>query len=298
VPDESAARHFVLIGHPVGHSVSPEIHRAAYRALGLAGCSYHAADCVDEAAVKEQISRLRRGAIAGANVTVPHKRLALALADDADSLARKTGAANVLVRDGDRVIAYNTDVPALADELRRGRRNAERAVVIGNGGAALAAVVALESLGVGDVSVVARRWLGESPPSDWPRAEQMRRLGASVLAWPVSADDRWNAVAARADILVQATSAGMQGADDGGSVSDIVPWRRLDPTAFAYDVVYNPPATAFLDRARDQGLPHAGGLGMLVGQAAHAIRIWLGRAPPTADLREAAERALLGMSHG
>jgi shikimate dehydrogenase len=288
----------VLIGHPVGHSVSPAIHRAAYQALGLADCSYDAVDCADETAVREQLARLRSGAIAGANVTVPHKRLALSLADDADPLAQKTGAANVLARDGDRVVAHNTDVPALADELRSGRERAERAVVIGNGGAALAAVVALEALGVGDVSVVARRWSGAIPSSGWAGAEPIRRLGASPVAWPASDDGEWHAIAAQADILIQATSAGMWGADDGQSVGDIVPWARLAAGAFAYDVVYNPPMTAFLARARDRGLAHAGGLGMLVGQAAHAIRIWLGRAPPPGDLREAAEQALFGMSHG
>src|ERR1051325_3767698 len=87
---------FVLIGHPVGHSLSPVIHEAAYRALNVGGNRYVAVDCPQEVAVRQQFGALRRGSVAGANVTVPWKRLALDLAGEADASARDVGAANVL----------------------------------------------------------------------------------------------------------------------------------------------------------------------------------------------------------
>jgi shikimate dehydrogenase len=93
----SIVEQFILIGHPVGHSVSPQIHGAVYRAYGLPH-SYSAVDCPDVAAVEQQVKRVRSGEIAGANVTVPWKRAALALADELDASARDTNAANVLVR--------------------------------------------------------------------------------------------------------------------------------------------------------------------------------------------------------
>jgi shikimate dehydrogenase len=99
------------------------------------------------------------------------------------------------------------------------------------------------------------------------------------------------------DVIIQATSAGMRGAGPGEAVSDWIPWRELAHGAVAIDVVYNPPSTPFLEAARRAQVPCAGGLGMLVRQAAAAIRIWLGSTPGFRDpdlgaLTRAAEQAL------
>src|SRR4051812_17819567 len=103
---------FVLLGHPVGHSVSPAIHSAAYRALGVAH-RYEVRDCPTPEHVRAQVELLRAGKLAGANVTVPWKRVAFELADRADPSARATGVANVLSRDANGLItASNTDAGA------------------------------------------------------------------------------------------------------------------------------------------------------------------------------------------
>lgn len=299
---------FVLIGHPVGHSVSPAMHAAAYRALGL-DHDYRAVDAPDEAAVRALLERMRRGEIQGANVTVPHKRLALELADRCDPLAQQAGAANVLVRDRlGRLSAFNTDVLALAQELSRLAPTAETAAVIGSGGAALAGVLACQRLGISRVGVVARAWRGTVPVSEWPRADDFRRLGATVIAWPENsygvrpeqqlvAGSAWDAWITASDVIIQATTAGMLGASPGEAVRDMVPWLGLRPGALAYDVVYNPPDTPFLQAARAAGLALEGGLGMLVGQAAHAFELWLDVVPPREVMRQAAERALGLGSH-
>lgn len=293
---------FVLIGHPVGHSLSPVIHRAAYRALGLEH-DYDLVDAPDEAAVRDLVDAVRDGRIAGANVTVPYKRVALDLADRAHPVAAGTGAANVLVREGSEVVAYNTDVLALADELIGRAAGARVAAVIGNGGAALAAVAACRSIGIGRVGVVARAWRAGAPPGDWPRAAGFRKAGATVIPWPAEpvsgraerehvAGDAWDTLVCSSQIIVQATSAGMVGAESGEAVRDIVPWLRLEPGTLAFDVVYNPPVTPFLQAANAAGLRSEGGLGMLVGQAARAFELWLGVEPPRGTMREAAEQAL------
>lgn len=295
---------FVLVGHPVGHSLSPEIHRAAYRALGL-DHEYDLVDAPDEAAVREIVEAVRAGRIAGANVTVPWKRVALELVDRRHPLAARTGAANVLVREGSGVVAYNTDVLALADELSGSAAGARVAAIIGSGGAALAAVAACRSIGVSTVGVTARAWLATANAADWPRAEEFRAAGANVTPWPAEpvsgraerehvAGDAWDTLVVGSQILVQATSAGMHGVGGGEIVRDIVPWLRLDPGTLAFDVVYNPPVTPFLEAASAAGLRSEGGLGMLVGQAARAIELWLGTEPPRAPMRQAAERALFG----
>jgi shikimate dehydrogenase len=288
---------FVLIGHPVAHSLSPAIHRAAYRALGLSGPSYEAVDCPSPDDVRHQIQRVRRGDIAGANVTVPWKRLVLELVDQVDASARDTGAANVLTPTGTngacRIVASNTDVPALTEELRSGRPSARAATVIGNGGAALAAVVACRNLGIERITAVARGFRGPSP-AEWPGADALRARGATPVEWPSDAATRsaFAEAVRQSDVIVQSTSDGMHGASDGSTVRDLVPWQEVPRDAFVYDVVYNPAVTPFVASARAAGLHAESGLGMLVGQAIAAIERWLGQRPDAKPLREAAERAL------
>jgi shikimate dehydrogenase len=288
---------FVLIGHPVAHSLSPAIHRAAYVELGLEEHRYVAVDCRDEEAVHDQLASLRRGEIAGANVTVPWKRLALESADEVHPSAEATGAANVLCPTGAnghcRLVAHNTDVPALSEELTRYVPEPSTATIIGSGGAALAAVAACRALGTSRILVVARRFRGDDA-SAWPEAAAFARRGAVPTAWPATPEGaaRFRDAVAGSDLVVQSTSDGMSGASDGTAVRDLVPWDALAPGAFAYDVVYNPAVTPFVAAARAAGVRAESGLGMLVGQAALAVELWLGKRPDRARLRAAAEQAL------
>ncbi|MEO8179969.1 MAG: shikimate dehydrogenase [Deltaproteobacteria bacterium] len=294
-------KRFVLLGHPVGHSVSPAIHGAAYRELGLPH-RYEVVDCPNEAHVHAQVERLRAGELAGMNVTVPWKRVAFELCDCPDASAQRTGVVNVLALDAQGKLAgSNTDARALAEEIAVLHPAPRRAAVIGAGGAAQAAVVACQSLGIQEVVLSSRGWSLDQPRSSWRRAEALAALGAQLCGWPDSAADRradtLSERIARVDVIIQATSAGMRGAGPGEAVSDWIPWRELAHGAVAIDVVYNPPSTPFLEAARRAQVPCAGGLGMLVRQAAAAIRIWLGSTPGFRDpdlgaLTRAAEQAL------
>lgn len=271
--------------------MSPAIHQAAYDAFGLPH-SYQLCDCPAASDVERQVGALRAGEWAGLNVTVPWKRLALKLADDVDSSARETGAANVLVRQpSGRIMAHNTDAPALA-RLLASKMVADApaaALVLGNGGAALAAVVAARRAGALRIFVSARRWT--EPRNLWEAASEFEALGAEPIAWK---HEVWASQASGLGLLVQATSAGMTGVGGGEDLAATVPWRELPPSAFAYDVVYNPQVTPFLQRASDHGLRSEGGLTMLVGQAAFAIELWLGMPPPQQLLLERARQAIFG----
>ncbi len=282
---------FVLLGHPVGHSVSPAMHTAAYRELGL-DAEYVSIDCPDPEAVRREVERLRGGELSGANVTVPHKKLALSLADRADPLAKAVGAANVLRRMPDgSVEAHNTDVAALADELRLHQPSPGAACVLGSGGAALAAVVACQRLGASVVHVAARAF--SNGPSSAALAAEFRALGATPRAMPAdAAEASWRDLFSECQILVQATSAGMRGADSGEALASLIPWAVLAPGALAYDLVYNPPLTPFLKRAQENSVNAVGGLGMLVGQAVHSVMLWTGMTPDRNVMRHAAENLL------
>ncbi len=281
---------FVLIGHPLGHSLSPVMHEAAYRALGLPH-HYELADTPDESALEGHFDDLRKGALGGANVTIPWKRRALEMADECEPVARETGAANVLTPiSRGRVRASNTDVPALEDELRDVESRGT-ALILGGGGAALAAVQASRRLGFSEVIVTARGWGGVGPAA-WPGAERFAKAGATPRGWPELDDAAWRDAVGRCGVIIQATSAGMSGADPGHELAARIPWGALDASSLAYDVVYNPAVTPFLAAADAAGCRTRGGLGMLVGQARHAMRAWFGSAPSAGIIRAAAEEAL------
>lgn len=280
------SRRFAVVGDPVAHSKSPAMHAAAYRALGLPHVYEAIRAAPDELA--RVVARLRDGAYDGLNVTVPHKQRVLALVDDVDPGARLAGAANTLVRGEDgRITAHNTDAPALAAELRRLAQPAlpwesARALVLGSGGAARAAIAALAThLGVRDVAVRARSF------DDAARREAFV-AGApgpvSAQPWAPSPQSEQQTLA-----VVQATSAGMTGAAPGEGVAGVVAWEALPVDAIAIDVVYAPRLTPWLRAARARGLRSDDGLGMLARQGALAFELWLGLPAPLDAMRRAIE---------
>jgi shikimate dehydrogenase len=281
---------FALLGHPVAHSMSPQIHAEVYRAHGLPH-RYVALDCPDEASVADATKRLRGSELEGLNVTVPWKRVALRLADVVDDSAASTGAANVLLRAADgRIVAHNTDVPALAERLRAGTpRRTGPMLVLGNGGAALAAVAACRAAGASEIWVSARSWLPGLEREQWRDAADFVAPDVTLFCWEQH-DSRVTEMLASARCLVQATSAGMRGKSSG---EELVPWvAQLPVDCFVYDVVYNPALTPLLLAAQRRGLPCEGGLSMLIGQAALAVQLWLGIDAPRAAMTQVAEAAL------
>ena len=276
---------FAVVGDPVAHSRSPAMHAAAYRLFGLP----HTYEAIR--ATPSELSRivddLRRGVFGGLNVTVPHKQRVLDLVDEVDRSARVIGAANPLVRSSDgSVVAHNTDAPALAEEFRRlaGSETGAaggRGLVLGSGGAARAAIAAFAELGAAEIVVRARAF------EDGQRlAEFARTTFAPVTCQP------WSALAPSEQgtfAVVQATSAGMSGADPGDGVAEVVAWDHLPDRAVAIDVVYAPRDTPFLRAARARGLVCDNGLGMLARQGALAFELWLGILAPLDAMRAALE---------
>jgi shikimate dehydrogenase len=263
---------FALLGDPVAHSKSPAMHMAAYRALDLPHT--YVAIQATPADLPRLVRALRDGEYDGLNVTVPHKLRILDHVDVVAPSAAAAEAANTLVRAPDgRVVAQNTDVPALASELARlapGRTTAEwaasEAIVLGTGGAAHAAILALsKAIGVATITVRAR-----NPALLGVEARPLAK--AEPLA-PSARD-------ATALTIIQATSAGMDGADPGDAVASAIAWNELPEGAIALDVVYAPAETPFLRAANARGLRCANGLGMLAEQGALAFELWLGIPAP------------------
>ena len=272
----------VLLGSPVAHSVSPAVHNAAFQDQG-ADLVYLACD-VDRDSLAAAVGGLRALGAVGANVTIPHKTTVLDLADHATDRARSVGAANTLARTGAGWRADNTDVEGFAAPLRAHaeRLRGRSAVVLGAGGAARAVVYALvRDLGLGRVTVVARR------------REQADTLVGDLVGGGaglrVSTPPDAGSAVRDAALVVNATPLGM---GDGRT-----PWP--DDTDFhdgqiVYDLVYRPARTPFLNAAAERGAATIGGLPMLLAQAAGSYRQWTGLDMPM-DVAERAAREALGL---
>jgi len=258
------------------------MHEAAFRALGMP----HRYERIHatSAELAAVVARVRAGDYAGVNVTIPHKTQVLSLVDAHAPSAALAGAANTVVRASSGALtAHNTDAPALAEEIRslspRSLAGAS-ALVLGTGGAARGTVLALLGLGVATVVVRGRRLVSAAARRDL--LEELVALGARAgagTAFEVAAlephpDD------ARFAVVVQATSAGMAGADSGEGVAAAVRFESLAPEAVAIDLVYRPTSTPFLRAAAARGLSNQNGLGMLARQGALAFEHWLGVRPP------------------
>lgn len=292
-----SSRRFAVIGSPVARSASPAMHRAAYAALGMPH-SYEAAECRDELAVKAAVGLLRNGTLSGINVTSPWKRVALGYVDSLAPSAAAVSATNTLVREGDHVVAHNTDVPAIVSELERlDPKERGTAAILGAGGAAAAALRACRDLGVRVVAMTTRSFSSSEELHESEKAVALRDAGALTVLWPTDAPAetsnasmalrlQWADLVAGADIVVQATSA-----RDAGPARAI-PWPRLKPGAVALELVYSPSETPFLAAARARGLRADNGVGMLVKQGALAFQRWLDVAPDERVMRDAVLRHL------
>jgi shikimate dehydrogenase len=265
------------------------MHAAAFAALGLP--HVYEAMHVKPEDLPGVVQLVREGKIDGVNVTIPYKRRVLEYVDLLDPTAEIVGAANTLVRGLDgQVVAHNTDMPALADELRRlapGVRLADgwmqaRTLVLGTGATARSAVVALAcELSVAQV-VIRGRAFDDEDARDRFHAEMGELLCASGAPATLRLEPWRGSPATDRSItaIVQATSAGMQGADPGEAVVEAVDWAALPATAIALDAVYAPPETPFLRAAALHRIRATNGLGMLARQGAIAFELWLGMPAP------------------
>jgi shikimate dehydrogenase len=298
---------FAVVGHPVAHSASPAMHNAAFRALELP-YRYDPLDAKDRAALSSVLSAMRKGVVAGINVTTPHKAALLELVDRRDPLVDELGAANTVVRHFDGgLVAYNTDAPALVDEIGALQTEKRVAVILGAGGAARAAMYACKQLQFRVIVVTTRSWSTSEALYDSPSAEWFRKEGAMTVLWPTPTGGttshlssairlQWWDLAQGADLVIHATSAGGEGGAGGIAVAAAVPWDKLSKTAVALDLRYGAVETPFLQAARKVGLRAVDGVGMLVNQGARSFELWHMDKAPRGAMELAAREYIQGLA--
>lgn len=255
-----------LIGHPVSHSLGPVLHNWAFQRLGLPWV-YMAWD-VGPDDVGRMIDAVRLMPVAGLSVTIPHKRAVMDHLDGVSERARQVGAVNTLHWHGTKLLGENTDVDGFLAPLEDTGRTFDSALVLGAGGAARAALAALQQLGVPDVRITNRTHnKAEEVASDF---------GVQAVDWDARAD---SSVA----LLVNTTSLGMSGrhAEESPWLADAFP-----PDCTVYDIVYNPLRTKFLREARSAGCQVVDGLNMFIHQALAQFRLWTGQSFPVDLARE------------
>jgi shikimate dehydrogenase len=265
-----------VLGWPLHETLSPTIHNAAFRKLGLDWVYF--AWPVPPETLHAAVAGVRALGAQGANVTMPHKESVIEHLDQVSGEARAVGAVNTIQRFGSRLIGHNTDIDGFLEFLSADAgvdAAGMTAVVLGAGGAARAVVKALARAGVSALTIAAR---------DAERAAQVATIAAPAPAEPVPWRDA-GAVASRVDLVVNATPV-------GSSRDDPMPGAAFRAGQVVVDLVYLPPATPLVERARSQGANAWGGLGMLVHQAAASFRIWTGMDPPLETMSAAALHAI------
>jgi len=269
---------YCIIGDPIDHSLSPAIHNAAFNALGL-NCSYIAFR-VQEGQLKDSLDSLRAINIGGFNVTMPHKIKVLDYVDQCDKTVQLVGAVNTVNNDNGKFRAYNTDVIGFIKPLHKRKIdfNGFEVFILGAGGAAQAAVVALAGeKGIAKISIFSRN------------TERSKKLSSMVeklgLEAGIISGDDIQLIASKSHLIINTTPLGMN------NEKSLINSTNIRKDAIVYDIVYKPINTNLLENAKTAGAEVVYGHEMLLEQAIASFKIWVQMDPPV----ESMKKVLFGM---
>lgn len=273
-----------IFGYPINHSISPAMHNAAIKALGL-DMIYLPFE-VKPSNLKDAVNGIKGLGMLGVNITIPHKETVIKLLDDISEEARFIGAVNTIVNKGGKLIGHNTDgygyLSSLKQELNFNPKG-KNIIILGSGGAARGILAALAKTGPKSITVTNRTLaravsLVKAFEKEFPAIKfEASGLDKNIL----------KACFQGADILINTTSVGMK-----QYKALEVPLEALPKTAAVSDIVYNPLQTLLLKKAKKLGFSGHGGLGMLIHQGARSFRLWTGIDAPVDVMRKAALKAL------
>lgn len=261
---------YAIVGDPVGSSLSPALHNAAFRELGMD--SSYIAYRVPPGELAEAVGALREAGISGYNVTIPHKVGIMDHLDRLDEACSLAGAANTVEDRGGTLRGYNTDIDGFIEPLASRGTDLKgiRVLIAGTGGAARAAVAGLAREGAGRLDILSR---SAQRARDLAGFAGSLGLGAGPAAPGQDASGY--------DLLVNATPAGTGGGPPA------LPTAGLGPGAVVYDMVYMPARTQLLRAALEAGASAVYGRQMLLAQAVRSFRIWHGRDGARAPMERA-----------
>ena len=266
-----------VVANPIKHSISPFIHNSAFEATNTNGV--YLAWEVDEAELAETVANIRRYQMYGINLSMPYKEQVIPYLDQLSEEACLIGAVNTVVNREGTLIGYNTDGKGFFKSLPSFKISKKRLVLLGAGGAAKAILAQAILDGVSQISVFVR---SSSMEKTRPYIEKIQNAtGFRVDLFALEDIQELQDSITQADLLVNATSVGMDGSSQPIPTSIILPEKLL-----VADVIYQPFETPFLKWARSQGNHTVNGLGMLLYQAAEAFQLWTDKEMPTDQIWE------------
>jgi shikimate dehydrogenase len=271
-----------LFGWPLGHSISPPMHNAAFAALGLDW--HYELFPVPPENFEVEVARLIDEGCRGFNVTIPHKQAAFRLpqVSEISTAAETIGAVNTLIVKADGTLkADNTDWRGFTADLHANGIEIspeQSCLVLGTGGAARAIVFALRQMGVKTITL--------ATPIEDEQLEGRLMLGPKLIMLDEIKHESY-------EVIVACTPVGMSPNVDASPWPEDTP---IPPGVVLYDVIYNPPVTRLMQQVRDVGGRAVGGLGMLIRQGAASFEMWTGQAPPVDVMLDAAKAALFSHS--
>ena len=266
-----------VVANPIKHSVSPFIHNTAFEATNTNGV--YLAWEVEATDLAETVANIRRYQMYGINLSMPYKEQVIPYLDELSEEARLIGAVNTVVNREGTLIGYNTDGKGFFKSLPSFKISGKRMVLLGAGGAAKAILAQAILDGVSQVSVFVR---SASKGKTKPYLEKLQHeTGFRVDLFALEDAQEFQENITQADLLVNATSVGMDGVSQPIPTSIVLPENLL-----VADVIYQPFETPFLKWARNQGNQSINGLGMLLYQAAEAFELWTGKEMPTDQIWE------------
>ena len=266
-----------VVANPIKHSISPFIHNSAFETTNTNGV--YLAWEVDATELAETVANIRRYQMYGINLSMPYKEQVIPYLDQLSEEACLIGAVNTVVNREGTLIGYNTDGKGFFKSLPSFKISRKRLVLLGAGGAAKAILAQAILDGVSQISVFVR---SSSMEKTRPYLEKIQNTtGFRVDLLALEDVQELQDSITQADLLVNATSVGMDGASQPIPTSIVLPEKLL-----VADVIYQPFETPFLKWARNQGNQSINGLGMLLYQAAEAFQLWTGKEMPTDQIWE------------
>ena len=266
-----------VVANPIKHSISPFIHNSAFEATNTNGV--YLAWEVDATELAETVANIRRYQMYGINLSMPYKEQVIPYLDQLSEEACLIGAVNTVVNREGTLIGYNTDGKGFFKSLPSFKISRKRLVLLGAGGAAKAILAQAILDGVSQISVFVR---SSSMEKTRPYLEKIQNAtGFRVDLFALEDIQELQDSITQADLLVNATSVGMDGSSQPIPTSIVLPEKLL-----VADVIYQPFETPFLKWAKEQGNQSINGLGMLLYQAAEAFQLWTGKEMPTDQIWE------------
>lgn len=274
---------FAILGYPIGHSISPQIHKAGFASLGIEA-EYEILETSPENLI-DRVNFLKKEGYNGVNITIPLKVKVAMFVDEVDKNADLAGAINTIKINSDKSLSgYNTDITGFKSAIPQTFQGQE-VTILGTGGASRAVTVACIELGVKKINFYTR-----NIPNALDFVKFFRTLAPNV-EFTLNQNETLKELSTT-DLLVNTTPIGMKGhSADSTPVSKEV-LKTLPPNAIVYDIVYNPTETLLLEEAHHLNLRTISGLDMLVSQAVAAQKIWFGQTPDFEKMKIAGERAL------